>query len=150
MSTTPTAYTTRTQTFFLTRAGLRRFRGELQDLQTARLVRVKNFDEEQDEVRLLDQKIEHVSDVLSSYELISLPPKEARDIVGLGATVTVDVGGHVSDLTIVGTAEANPLLGRVSDQSPVGKALIGCRAGDVVTLASPLSVAYEVVRVRYG
>jgi transcription elongation factor GreA len=58
-------------------------------------------------------------------------------VARLGATVTVkDAHGEMT-YTIVGPTEVDPRAGRISAQSPIGSALIGARAGDVVTVAAP-------------
>jgi len=48
-----------------------------------------------------------------------------RTTVGLGAKVFVDINGRPNEFTIVGTLEADPSLGKISDESPVGKILLG-------------------------
>jgi transcription elongation factor GreA len=66
----------------------------------------------------------------------------------LGSTVVVEVGGERETYVLVGPAEANPVTGRISNASPVGRALVGARAGDEVTVQLPSSsVVYRVVEV---
>lgn len=71
-------------------------------------------------------------------------------IVSIGSTVTVRVNGNERVYTIVGAHEANPSKGRISYVSPVGKALLGARVGDQVSIAreddSPIS--YTVLRIE--
>ena len=57
--------------------------------------------------------------------------------VGLGSVVTVDDDGETYSYTIVGTDESDPAKGRISSSSPVGRALVGRDAGDVVTIRTP-------------
>ena len=67
----------------------------------------------------------------------------------LGSTVVVDVDGDKDTYLLVGPAEADPVAGRISNLSPVGRALIGSRAGDEVTVQLPArSVTYRVLEVR--
>jgi len=67
----------------------------------------------------------------------------------LGSTVVVDVDGDKDTYLLVGPAEADPVAGRISNLSPVGRALIGSRAGDEVTVQLPArSVLYRVLEVR--
>ncbi|MCL4459273.1 MAG: transcription elongation factor GreA [Chloroflexi bacterium] len=64
--------------------------------------------------------------------------EDAGDIVHLGSHVTVrNEEGELEYYTIVGSAEADPLTGKISNESPVGKALLGRRPGEEVTLAVP-------------
>ena len=61
------------------------------------------------------------------------------DVINLGSTVKVldmEFDEEV-EYSLVGTNEANPLLGRISDQSPIGSAMIGATVGDVITVAAP-------------
>ncbi len=73
----------------------------------------------------------------------------AAEGVGLGSTVTVrDEEGAEIVWTIVGSAEASPRNGRISNESPVGRALMGKRVGDKVTVQAPAgAVVYEIVAV---
>ncbi len=69
--------------------------------------------------------------------------------VQLGSTVKVrDPDGEELTLTLVGVAEANPGQGRISNASPLGKAVLGARAGQVVSVEAPAGrISYEVVSV---
>ena len=51
-------------------------------------------------------------------------------MVGLGTTVRLDFGGREVEYALVGPTEANPLEGKISNESPIGKAITGCRVGD--------------------
>ena len=135
---------------YITRSGLKDFQNELKRLYEVRRDKVGNPEEDPDEVILLNQKIEEIERVLKSHEVIKFPSKNKRDVVHLGATVTVEVDGHTSDLTIVGPPEVNPPLGLVSHESPVGKALLGCKAGDVVTLSSTIKMPYKIKKISYS
>ena len=58
----------------------------------------------------------------------------------LGSTVTVTVDGADREYTIVGSAEADPAQGRISHESPVGRALLGKRVGDEVQVVAPRGI----------
>ena len=74
---------------------------------------------------------------------------ELTEHVRLGSTVEVENDGERVTYVIVGSAEARPAYGRLSDASPVGRALIGARAGDVIVIQSPGgSISYRVIEVR--
>jgi transcription elongation factor GreA len=49
----------------------------------------------------------------------------------------------------VGTLEANPALGKISNESPVGKALLGHKIGDEVLVSSPAKIAYKIKGIKY-
>jgi transcription elongation factor GreA len=76
-------------------------------------------------------------------------PAEDADKVHLGSTVEVEHDGERLKYVIVNTAEANPAVGRLSNSSPVGRALMGASAGDNVVVQSPGgAVGYKVIAVR--
>jgi transcription elongation factor GreA len=86
---------------------------------------------------------------LRRVELIKIPPKEKRDIVHMGATVVVEVGGKINELEIVGSLETNPSQGRISNESPVGRALLGHRIGDEVVISSSAKAVYTIREINY-
>jgi transcription elongation factor GreA len=78
---------------------------------------------------------------------VVIRPQE-RDGVGLGSRVRFEADGHAGELTIVGSTEADPGQGRVSAASPVGRALMGRRAGDEVEVVTPSRrLHYRIVEV---
>lgn len=68
--------------------------------------------------------------------------------VGLGSLVTYEVNGVVKNLTVVGSFESNPLEKRISDQSPVGKALLGAKVGETVTIPLDPPVFYKIISIE--
>ena len=66
----------------------------------------------------------------------------------IGSVVKVKKGAHVTAYTIVGSNEAKPLQGFVSNESPIGKALLGKKAGDAVSVNAPSGIIkYDIVEV---
>jgi len=102
-----------------------------------------------EDLDFLDSKIEELQHILKNYELIKSPPKKERNKVHLGAQVKVEVDGQIDEFIIVGTLEANPTLGKISNESPVGKALLGHKVGDEVVLSSPVKVVYKIKSIKY-
>ncbi len=87
-------------------------------------------DQERAEIRI--SEIEHI---LKNVEIIKNPKN--KDIVELGNSVSLTGDeGHVT-FTIVGSVEADPLEGKVSNESPIGEALLGKKIGDKVEIATP-------------
>ena len=77
--------------------------------------------------------------------------EEMKGIVGLGCTVVVkDLEFEENEVyCIVGTQEANPMECRISDESPLGKALMGKRAGDIAEYEAPVgTIRYEIIAVE--
>jgi transcription elongation factor GreA len=91
-----------------------------------------------DELGFVDGRIAWLEKVLSEATVLPAPPTRRATTVALGVTVTVrDEEGAEERYAIVGPAEANPGEGRISDQSPVGRALVGHRRGETVTAETP-------------
>jgi transcription elongation factor GreA len=74
--------------------------------------------------------------------------ERARGVVAVGATVRVRSEDGEETYAIVGAAEADPLGGRISNESPLGRALLGHRAGDEVEWTSPAGVVSRLKIVR--
>ena len=72
------------------------------------------------------------------------------DRVDVGSIVTVaEEGGEEETYHIVGSAEADPLDGKISNESPIGKALLGAKKGDVVKAETPVgTIPFKVVRIH--
>lgn len=103
-----------------------------------------------EDIELLDEKISELENVLKNAEIISPPKKEKRKEVGLGAKVHLEIDGAKDRFEIVGTMEANPSLGRISNESPVGKALIGLKEGEEVVISSPVKTLYRIKKIEYS
>ena len=92
----------------------------------------------QEDMNVLEARLTEYENILKNVELISLPPKEKRTTVCLGATVTIDMGGEVDTFAIVGTLEADPIQKRISNESPIGSGLLGAKIGDVIKVKTAL------------
>lgn len=94
-----------------------------------------------------DGRIEEIDHILKNVEIIKATKK---DQVGLGSTVTLKhPDGKEMTVQIVGTIEADPLVQKISDESPIGKALLGKKVGDKVEIAKPTeTVVYSVTSVQ--
>lgn len=103
----------------------------------------------QEDIGFLRSRISELENILKNYEIIKKPPKPQQGVVGLGAKVIVSVEGENDEFMIVGTLEANPSLGKISNESPVGRALIGHRVGDKIAVSSPIEVTYKVLKINY-
>ena len=94
------------------------------------------YEEAKTELVLLEQRISELEHTLAEVEVVDEVAEHSE--VGLGAHVTVkDAGGAEEAYVIVDHAEADPRHGRISDTSPVGKALVGHRVGDAVSVITP-------------
>jgi transcription elongation factor GreA len=145
----------------VTADGLAALQSELEELRTVKrpevILRVKNarelgdlrenaeYQEARNEQSFLEGRIQALEDMLRNAQVIETA---ATGQVMLGSTVRVTVEGEEITFHIVGSTEADPANGRISNASPVGKALIGHRAGDSVIAQLPgRDVEYVIVEV---
>ena len=83
------------------------------------------------EQKVAEGRILEIEDILKNAKIIE---SSASDKISLGSIVTVELKGKTFTYSIVGPVEANPLEGKISNESPVGKALLGKKSGDSYTL----------------
>jgi len=142
------------QTTYLTREGLKKLQEELEYLRTVKRYEVAErlhaamdegdidenaeYDEAKNEQAFVEGRILTLEAMLKNYVLIEETAKENLEEVVLGSTVTVVEGDNPPEkYHIVGAAEADPTKGRISNESPLGHALIGRRIGDTVQVSAP-------------
>lgn len=90
-----------------------------------------------------EARIAEIDNILKNVDIISTP--KLKDIVELGNTVVLKGSKEDKTYTIVGSVEANPMNGMISDESPIGKALIGKKLGDEVEIVMPsLTTSYKI------
>ena len=150
--------------FYLTKDGLERLKREYRDLKELKLAKTKGESPKllhsedlnpeylafQEDLSFLEIRLAELENTLKNAEIIKSPNKERQNTVDLGATVSVEVDGQNDEFTLVGSLEANPSVGKISNESPVGKALLGHRAGDKVIVSSPIQTAYKIKKIRYN
>jgi len=90
-----------------------------------------------DEQALVEKKIDDIEIVLRSAKVIA-NSETGSEIVVIGSTVRVEMDGEIDEFTIVGKVEANPSKKKISNESPVGSALLGARKGEEVEVATPI------------
>jgi transcription elongation factor GreA len=99
--------------------------------------------EEQDR---LEARISEVDHVLQNSQIIKKPKKDGH--VRLGSSVSLKDGGKPLAYQVVGTMEADPLHGKISDESPIGQALLGKQVGEKVEIKTPAGThTYKVVEI---
>lgn len=99
--------------------------------------------EEQDRLEARISELEHI---LQYSEIIKKPRRDGQ--IRLGSKVTLKDGGKPLTYHIVGTMEADPAEGKISDESPIGQALLGKKVGDKAEIKTPAgSHAYKVVQI---
>ena len=99
--------------------------------------------EEQDR---LESRISELEHVLQNLQLIKKP--KGNGDVRLGSVVKLKSGsGKTQQFQIVGTMEADPLNGKISDESPIGKVLLGKGVGDKAEIKNHETVTYKIVSI---
>lgn len=86
---------------------------------------------------MIERRITDLEETLRNATIIEDSDQGEAGVVALGRTVTVDFDGDEETYKIVGPAEAMPTEGSISEESPIGKQLMGRRAGDQVTVDTP-------------
>jgi transcription elongation factor GreA len=154
------------QPIYLTADGLRKVKEELEYLTTTRRREVAQmiaeakaegdisenagYDEAKTAQGFLEGRIRELEILLKNAKVIS-DDSSAPDVVSLGRTVAVREVGSDSEeeYTIVGPPEADPSAGRISNESPMGKSLLGRKIGQTAVVESPGGeIVFEIVRVK--
>ena len=92
-----------------------------------------------------EARISELENILQSVEIIKKPSGGSK--VQLGSKVKLS-NGSVKEFQVVGTVEADPLNGKISDESPIGQALLGKKVGDSVEIKTPAeTVVYQIVEI---
>ena len=87
----------------------------------------EEYSSARNEQKMAEGRILEIQNILKNAKIIRGGKKDKAD---LGACVVLDMGGRKIEYTIVGPTEANPLEGRISNESPIGKAILGRKAGE--------------------
>lgn len=140
--------------FKLTAARVKELEEELNYLKTTRMQEVvedikearsqgdlsenSEYDEARNEQAKLFGRITEIEDILAHAVIIE-DENEASAHIGLGCTVQIQdlSSGELLEFRITGSQEANPMMGKMSDDSPFGRALVGHGPGEVVTVEAP-------------
>jgi len=136
---------------YVSREGLERLRAEFEEMVTvtrpevaARISEAKEhgdlsenaeYEEAKNEQAFVEGRIAELDHKIKSAVLID--EDHATEHVSIGSTVEVDSVDGVQTFTIVGSTEAKPADGRISNESPVGRALLGRKRGEVVVVKVP-------------
>ncbi|PIR71752.1 MAG: transcription elongation factor GreA [Candidatus Nealsonbacteria bacterium CG_4_10_14_0_2_um_filter_37_10] len=149
--------------FYLTKEGLEKIKKEYRDLKNLKLSKTKGevpkiwhsedlnpeYLSFQEDLSFLETRLAELEYILKNAQLIKPPLKEKQKVINLGARVLVEVDGQNDEFTIVGTLEANPAIGKISNESPVGRALLGHKVGDAVVISSPIQTVYKIKKIKY-
>lgn len=150
----------------LTYAGLKMLEDELNDLKVNQRKAISEkikeareqgdlsenaeYDAAKDEQRDIEARIEEIEKILKNAEVVDEEEANTKN-VSIGCKVTIFDFEYDEELefAIVGSTEANSLKGKISNESPLGHALMGAKKGDVVTVEMPdgLTSQYKIVKI---
>lgn len=146
--------------FYLTKEGVTELEDELKALiaergpvaeriKTARefgdLAENAEYQTARQEQEKIEARIAEIEHILQNVEVIAKPKNDG--VVQLGSTVTLK-NGITKKFQVVGTMEADPLEGKISDESPLGKAVLGKKVGDDVEIKATTDIAvYKIVEI---
>lgn len=150
--------------YYLTPDGVSKLKSELEELKGPRrreiaqrlrhAVEMGDLSENADYINakedqaFLEGRIQELEVILRDAVIIDADV--SSDVIGIGSTVVVSENGNKPEtFQIVGVKEANSRLGKISHESPIGKSLIGKRAGDEVTSKTPRGeTKVKVIEIR--
>ena len=149
----------------LTYAGLKKLEEELHDLKVVKRKEVAEkikeareqgdlsenaeYDAAKDEQRDIEARIEEIEKILKNAEVV-VEDEVDLDKISVGCKVKVHDFEFEEDieLKIVGSTEANSLEGKISNESPVGKALMGAKMGETVVVEAPIgNLEYNILSI---
>ncbi|MDD6193366.1 MAG: transcription elongation factor GreA [Lachnospiraceae bacterium] len=150
----------------LTYEGLKKLEDELQDLKVVRRKEVAQkikeareqgdlsenaeYDAAKDEQRDIEARIEELEKILKNAEVVDEEEVDL-DKINVGCRVKILDMEFDEELEykVVGSTEANSLTGKISNESPVGRAIIGAKIGDVVTVETPAGdLQYKILEIQ--
>ena len=148
--------------FRLTSEGVEELQAELADLVAARgsiadriktarefgdLAENAEYSSARQEQEKNESRIAEIESILQNVEIIKKPSGDSK--VQLGSTVKLKNDGKTKEFQVVGTVEADPLNGKISDESPIGVALLGKKVGDAVEIKTPAETSkYKIAEIR--
>lgn len=92
-----------------------------------------------------EARIEEIEAILANFEVINKSGTASQ--VELGSHVVLESDGKSKELQVVGTVEADPMSGKISNESPIGQALLGKKLGDAVAIAASPEAAYKITKI---
>lgn len=147
--------------FYLTEDGIAELQAELDNLISARaeiaeriktarelgdLAENAEYQTARQEQEKNENRVSEIEYILQNVEVIKAGKSNGK--VRLGSTVQLEADGGSKVFQVVGTVEADPLEGKISDESPIGKALMGKKVGDSAEIQTPSeTITYKIVDI---
>lgn len=150
--------------FILTQEGKEKLEEELHYLETEKRAEIgeriktarefgdisenSEYDDAKNEQGMMEARIAEITHILSEATVVNVPKRSSK--VNIGSTVIVSMDGKERSFTIVGGAESDAAAGRISNESPVGAALLGHKKDEVVRTTGPTGkeIVMTVVKIE--
>jgi transcription elongation factor GreA len=141
--------------------GLRKLEEELHELSTTKRREIADRIERAKELGDLSENAEYseakeaqafnegrIAEVTALLKNLTVVKTHAKNQVGMGSKITVEANGQSKEFTIVSFNEADPLSGKVSNESPMGLAFLDRKVGDSVTVHTPKGdISYKITKI---
>lgn len=148
---------------FISQERFDEFTKELADLRSGKILEIANRIDEarqmgdlsenaeyhsaRDEMAWAQTRVKQLERILSDAEIVS--GSTGSDTVTVGCTIFVKVKGNTKEYQIVGAHEADPLEGKISNESPLGMAFLGKKKGDKVEIEVPAGTQeYKILQIK--
>jgi len=158
-----TCFVSNMDRYYLTKERLEELKQELDGLKNTKRMEIaerlrhakeygdlsenSEYAEAREEQSLVEGRIFELEEL--SKKAVIIKKSEGSGKVEVGSTVTAKKNGQILQYTIVGSYEAKPEDGKISDESPLGRAFLGRKVGDDVTVNAPLgAVTYQITKIE--
>lgn len=107
------------------------------------------YDDAKNEQGMMEARIAEITRILGEATVVTTPKRSSK--VNIGSRVTVNMGGREREFVIVGGAESNSAAGKISNESPVGAALLGRKKGDEVEAQGPTgrTITMTILKIEH-
>lgn len=151
-----------TKTYYLTKEGLEKTKKEYENLKLLQKNEIlseeapsmlegdalnPDYSFYKENLEELEKRIEELDCILKNYKIIRKPAKDEQGKICLGAKVVLKKGAKEEEYRIVGTLEADPFAGKISNESPLGMSFIGKAVGESVSFNG--GGEYKIMKIRY-
>ena len=149
---------------YLSQEGLERLKQELKELKTVKRLEIAKrlqdakelgdlsenaeYNEAKEAHSMNEARIAELEEIIKNAVVIEVPQK--RDMVEIGSTIEVrSADGGMERFNIVGSEEARPAEGKISNESPLGRSFLGKKIGDEVEIKTPKGIAkYKIIKIE--
>lgn len=107
------------------------------------------YDDAKNEQAFMESRIAEINAILANAQVVDSPKKSGKVVIGSTLTLE-DAKGKQRVFTIVGGAEADAVNGKISNESPLGRAVLGHKKGDEITYEGPTGRAMSFTLVKVG